>query len=148
MNQLIRLYIVISFVFTGIPGLFAQESNKTKELDTYFQEALTKWKVPGMAVAIIRNDSIVLMKGYGVKETGKAGKIDENTSFAVASNTKSFTASAIGMLVDEGKIKWDDKVVDYLPWFRLYDPYVSQNMTIRDLLSHRSGLETFSGDLI
>jgi CubicO group peptidase (beta-lactamase class C family) len=148
MNSLIRLYIVISLVFTGIPGLSAQEINKTQELDTYFQEALTKWKVPGMAVAIIKNDSIVLLKGYGVNETGKSGKTDENTFFAVASNTKSFTAAAIGILVDEGKIKWDDKVVDYLPWFRLYDPYVTQNMTIRDLLSHRSGLETFSGDLI
>jgi len=148
MNLKIRLYLLISLFLTGIAGLSAQEYNKAKELDSYFQKALTTWKVPGMAVAIIKNDSIILLKGYGLKETGKAGRVDENTSFAVASNTKSFTASAIGILVDEGKIKWDDKVVDYLPRFRLYDPYVTQSMTIRDLLSHRSGLETFSGDLI
>lgn len=148
MNLKIRLYLLISLFLTGVAGLTAQEYTKAKELDSYFQKALTTWKVPGMAVAIIKNDSIILLKGYGLKETGKAGRVDENTSFAVASNTKSFTASAIGILVDEGKIKWDDKVVDYLPRFRLYDPYVTQSMTIRDLLSHRSGLETFSGDLI
>lgn len=138
-------------VFLLISGSFntrAQVSPKANTLDTYFLEALSKWEVPGMAVAIIRNDTIELLKGYGVREIGNPGKVDENTLFAVASNTKSFTATAISMLIDEGKLKLDDKVVDYLPWFRLYDPYVTLNMTIRDLLCHRSGLETFSGDLI
>jgi len=143
-KSLLYTFIILSCSL----NLAAQGSLKEKELDAYFSEALVKWGVPGMAIAIIRNDSIVLMTGYGLRETGKPGKVDENTSFAVASNTKSFTASALAMLVDESKIKWDDKVVDYLPWFRLYDPYVSLNMTIRDLLSHHSGLETFSGDLI
>ncbi|MBK6964184.1 MAG: serine hydrolase [Bacteroidales bacterium] len=148
MNQLLRLFLFIGFLLSGCLDVSAQDIQKSDKLDSYFNAALVKWEVPGMAVAIIKNDSIVLLKGYGVRETEKKSKIDENTSFAVASNTKSFTATALGILVDEGKIKWDDKVVDYLPWFRLYDPYVTQNMTIRDLLSHRSGLETFSGDLI
>ena len=74
--------------------------------------------------------------------------VDENTLFAIASNSKSFTSAALAILVDEGKLKWDDKVIDYLSYFKLYDPYVTHSMTIRDLLSHRSGLKTFSGDLI
>ncbi|MHC1775304.1 MAG: serine hydrolase [Lentimicrobium sp.] len=148
MNLFLRMLLITIIVVNGSIGIYAQDKRNQVDLDAYFNAASEKWKVPGMAVAIIKNDSIVLLKGYGVKESGKAGKINENTSFAVASNTKSFTATAIGMLVDEGKLNWNDKVVDYLPWFRLYDPYVTQNMTIRDLLSHRSGLETFSGDLI
>ena len=141
---------IFSLLFIIIPtwGLKAQSTIQAQNLDKYFAKSLEKWKVPGMAVAILRNDTLELLKGYGVKETGKPGRIDENTLFAVASNTKSFTATAIAMLVDEGKLGWDDKVVEFLPWFRLYDPYVSLNMTIRDLLCHRSGLQTFSGDLI
>lgn len=148
MKQLITTALFIILIFSGCIDASAQDTQKSDKLDSYFRAALVKWNVPGMAVAIIENDSIVLLKGYGVKEFGKKGEINGNTSFAVASNTKSFTATALGILVDEGKLNWNDKVVDYLPWFRLYDPYVTQNMTIRDLLSHRSGLETFSGDLI
>lgn len=141
---------IFSFLLIFIPtwGLKAQSSIQARNLDIYFTKSIEKWQVPGMAVAILKNDTLQLLKGYGVKEIGKPGKIDENTLFAVASNTKSFTATAMAMLVDEGKLSWDDKVVKFLPWFRLYDPYVSLNMTIRDLLSHRSGLQTFSGDLI
>lgn len=148
MNLLLKYYLIIILALSATTKSVAQESQTTDMLDKYFTEALNKWNVPGMAIAITIDDRIVLLKGYGVKETGKSQKVDENTSFAVASNTKSYTATAIGMLVDEGKINWDDEVTDHLPWFRLYDPYVTANMTIRDLLSHRSGLETFSGDLI
>ena len=148
MKHLLRSTLLFLILIYGYTELSAQNTPKTTELDAYFSEALKTWNVPGMAVAIIKNDTIVLLRGYGVKETGKPGKVDENTLFAIASNTKSFTATAMAMLVDEGRLKWDDKVVDYLPWFRLYDPYVTLNMTIRDLLTHRSGLETFSGDLI
>ncbi|MBK6346329.1 MAG: serine hydrolase [Bacteroidales bacterium] len=148
MKHLLRSTLLFLILIYGFTELSAQNTPKTTELDAYFSEALKTWNVPGMAVAIIKNDTIVLLRGYGVKEIGKPGKVDENTLFAIASNTKSFTATAMAMLVDEGRLKWDDKVVDYLPWFRLYDPYVTLNMTIRDLLTHRSGLETFSGDLI
>jgi len=130
--------------------LFAQKEQKKtlKALDEYYNKALTDWDVPGMAIAIVKDDSVIFAKGFGVREIGKPEKVDANTLFAIASNTKAFTAAALAILVDEGKIKWDDKVIKYLPWFQLYDPYVTANMTIRDLLSHRSGLATFSGDLV
>lgn len=111
-------------------------------------DMLEQWNIPGMAVAIIDDGEVVLSKGYGVKNIDTKEPVDEHTIFAVASNSKAFTAAALAQLVDEGEIKWDDKVQDYLPWFQLYDPYVSANLTIRDLLCHRSGLATFSGDLL
>ncbi|HPF64434.1 serine hydrolase [Lentimicrobium sp.] len=138
---------LLTFLLLSNISAFCQNT-KAGELDKYFAKALEKWKVPGMSVGIIKDNKVFLLKGYGVRESGKMGLVDENTMFAVASNTKSFTATALGMLVDEGKISWDDKVIDHLPWFRMYDPYVTMNTTIRDLLTHRSGLKTFSGDLI
>ncbi|RPH33062.1 MAG: serine hydrolase [Bacteroidales bacterium] len=130
--------------------LFAQEEQQKtlKELNEYYTKALADWDVPGMAIAIVKDDSVIFTKGFGVREVGKPEKVDANTIFAIASNTKAFTAAALAILVDEGKVKWDDKVIEYLPWFQLYDPYVTYNMTIRDLLCHRSGLATFSGDLL
>ena len=123
-------------------------SKQLKAIDKHLETQTQKWNIPGVAVAIVRGDEVLLSRGYGVKNINKSEKVDENTLFAVASNTKAFTATAIGMLVDEGKMSWDDKVQKHLPYFQLYDPYVSTNMTVRDLLCHRSGLETFSGDLI
>lgn len=141
------LFILLVSVSNNI---FAQkELQKTlKTLEEYYSKALVDWEVPGMAIAIVKSDSVVFSKGFGVKEIGKPERVDNNTLFAIASNTKAFTAAALAILVDEGRVKWDDKVVKYLPWFQLYDPYVTYNMTIRDLLCHRSGLATFSGDLV
>jgi len=139
------LVILLSFSM----NTSAQILNKPiASLDEYYTKALTDWQVPGMSIAIVRNDSILLSKGYGVLEVNKSEKVNDKTLFAIASNTKAFTAAALAILVDEGKIKWDDQVIKYIPWFQLYDPFVTQNMKIRDLLSHRSGLETFSGDLL
>ena len=126
----------------------AQQNPQADALIQYIEEARLKWEVPAVAIGIIHNDSIVLLKGFGEREVGTGKTVDANTMFAVASNTKAFTAAAIGMLVDEGKADWDDPVTKYLPWFKLYHPYVTESLTIRDLLSHRSGLTTFSGDLI
>ena len=109
---------------------------------------MTEWEIPGMAVAIVKNDSVIFSKGYGLREIGKPEKVDENTMFGIASNTKAFTTAALATLVDEGKINWDDKVTKYIPYFEMYDPFVTHEMTIRDLLCHRSGLKTFSGDLL
>jgi len=149
-NLVINGIIVCLFLLLSTLNLFAQfDQNKVlKSLDEYYSKSLADWEVPGMAIAIVKNDSVIFAKGYGVREIGKPEKVDINTLFEIASNTKAFTAAAMAILVDEGKIKWDDKVVQYLPWFQLYDPYVTYNMTIRDLLSHRSGLATFSGDLL
>ena len=117
-------------------------------LDGYIAAAREAWGVPGLAVAIVKDGETVLAKGYGVRELGGTEPVDEHTLFAIASNSKSFTAAALAMLVDEGRLSWDDRVRAHLPWFQLYDPYVSEEMRIRDLLSHRSGLGTYSGDLL
>ncbi|MFB9861685.1 serine hydrolase [Rufibacter immobilis] len=119
-----------------------------QKLDAYYQKALKDWNVPGMAIAIVKNDSVVFAKGYGVRDIQKGGAVDANTLFGIASNTKAYTAAALAMLVDEGKLSWDDPVTKYLPYLQLYDPYVTQHLNIRDLLSHRVGLQTFSGDLL
>ena len=121
---------------------------RLREIDEYAQKAVRDWNVPGAAIAIVKDDKVIFAKGYGVRERGKPEPVDERTLFAIASNTKAFTAAALALLVDEGKIKWDDPVTKYLPEFQLYDPYVTREMTVRDLLSHRSGLATFGGDLL
>ncbi|MFW5951593.1 MAG: serine hydrolase, partial [Gemmatimonadota bacterium] len=119
-----------------------------RALDRYIAEAREAWEVPGLAVAIVKGDEVVFARGYGVRDLRTGGEVDEHTLFAIASNTKAFTAAALAILVDEGELSWDDRVREHLPWFRLYDPYVTEDLRIRDLLSHRSGLGTFSGDLL
>jgi len=117
-------------------------------LDAYIAKAREDWQVPGLAIAIVKDDRVLFAKGYGVCEMGKPDKVDENTLFAIASNTKAFTAAALAVLVDEQKLSWDDRVQKWLPYFELYDPYVSHDFRLRDLLCHRSGIRTFGGDLI
>jgi len=119
-----------------------------KSLDAYIEKARDDWQVPGLAITVVKDDRVILAKGYGVCEVGKPDKVDENTLFAIASNTKAFTAAALAILVDEQKLSWDDRVQTHLPYFELYDPYVSHDFRIRDLLCHRSGIRTFGGDLI
>lgn len=131
-----------------LSAAFGQPLIPFDSLDRYFQTSLDAWGVPGMAIAIVENGQVVFAKGYGVKEAGKPGKVDEHTNFAIASNSKAFTAAALAILVDEGKLSWDDKVIDILPEFRMYHPYVTANITVRDLLCHRAGFKTFSGDLL
>jgi CubicO group peptidase (beta-lactamase class C family) len=99
------------------------------------------WGVPGVAIAVVKDDRVVLAKGYGVRELGKPEPVDERTLFAIGSSSKAFTAAAIAMLVDEKKLKWDDPATQYLPGFQLYDPYVTRELSVRDLLTHRVGLE-------
>jgi CubicO group peptidase (beta-lactamase class C family) len=123
----------------------AQEST-LNGFDDYVNKALKDWGVPGVAIAIVKNDQIVFAKGYGVRKLGEPTPVDEKTLFAIGSSSKAFTAAAIAMLVDEGKMKWDDPVTKYLPGFQLFDPYVTREITVRDLLCHRSGLDR--GDFI
>jgi CubicO group peptidase (beta-lactamase class C family) len=104
--------------------------------------------VPGIAVAVIKDGKVIHSKGYGVRSLNTKEKVDENTLFGIASNSKAFTAAALGILIDEGKLKWDDKVRDYIPEFKLYNPYVTEEFTIRDLLTHRSGMGLGAGDLM
>ena len=104
--------------------------------------------VPGAAVGVIKDGKVVHARGYGVREIGLPGSVDAETLFRIASTTKAMTAASLAILVDEGKLGWDDKVVDHIPGFAMYDPWVTAEFTVTDLLTHRSGLEPFAGDLM
>jgi CubicO group peptidase (beta-lactamase class C family) len=143
------LYSVFILLIIAKSAIAQDLSTKLAEIDAYAEKVRKDWNVPGLAISIVKDGKIIFAKGYGVREIGKAEKVDENTLFAVASNSKAFTTAALAILIDEGKINgWDDKVTNYLPEFQLYDAYVTREMTIRDLVCHRSGLDTFSGDLL
>jgi CubicO group peptidase (beta-lactamase class C family) len=118
------------------------------DLDSYVASSMKTFAVPGMAVAIVKDGKILLTKGYGVRKLGDPTAVDEFTMFGIGSNTKAFTTAALATLVDEGKLTWDDPVYQRLPGFVMYDPYVSHEMTIRDLLTHRSGMGLGEGDLL
>ncbi len=129
---------------------YAQQPTQVdfKKLDTWFANSQKAWGVPGMSVGIVKDGKVVFQKGYGVAKQGTSTPVDDKTLYAIASNSKAFTSAVMGMLVQEGKISWDDKVRKYLPYFALYDTYAGENATIRDILSHRVGLGTFSGDIV
>jgi CubicO group peptidase (beta-lactamase class C family) len=118
------------------------------QIDALVEKTLKTFDVPGIAVAVVKDGKIIHAKGYGVRSLSTKQKVDENTLFGIASNSKAFTVAALGMLIDEGKLKWDDRVTDYIPEFKLYSPYVTDAFTIRDLLTHRSGLGLGAGDLM
>jgi len=103
---------------------------------------------PALLWQVVKDGKIIHEKGYGVRSLNTMQKVDEHTLFGIASNSKAFTVASLGILVDEGKLKWDDRVTDYIPEFKLYAPYVTENFTIRDLLTHRSGLGLGAGDLM
>ena len=117
-------------------------------VDAVVARTLKGFDVPGIAVAVVKDGQVVMAKGYGVRSLATKAPMDANTLVGIASNTKAFTAAALGLLVDEGKLRWDDKVTDYIPEFRMYDPYVTAEFTVRDLLTHRSGLGLGAGDLM
>ncbi len=119
-----------------------------RDFDTYVARVMSTFEVPGIAIAIVKDGRVLLAKGYGVRKLGDPTPIDDRTLFGIASNTKAFTATAIGILVEEGKLEWDAPVINYLPWFQMYDPFVTRELTIRDLLVHRSGLGLGAGDLL
>lgn len=108
--------------------------------DPWVARAVADWKVPGLAVLVLKNGQVVFSKGYGVRAIGAADPVDDRTLFAIGSTTKAMTAALVGMLVDEKKVSWDDPVARHLPWFRLKDPYATREATVRDLLTHRAGL--------
>jgi CubicO group peptidase (beta-lactamase class C family) len=138
------LFFTITFSIVA----YAQTQTTPPDLDSYVAQSMKTFDVPGMAVAIVKDDKLVLAKGYGVRKLGDPTPVDEFTMFAIGSNTKAFTTAALATLVDENKISWDDPVYQRLPGFVMYDPYVSHEMTIRDLLTHRSGMGLGEGDLL
>jgi len=117
-------------------------------IDALVGRVMTAFDVPGLALAIVKDDQVVVAKGYGVRKLGESARVDAQTLFGIASNTKVFTAIALGLLVEEGKLEWDAPVVRYLPWFQMWDPYVTRELSVRDLLVHRSGLGLGAGDLL
>jgi CubicO group peptidase (beta-lactamase class C family) len=150
-----RFFVLITIVLFSSTLSTPAQSSKTappaaapNDLDEVASRVLKEFEVPGLAIAIVKDGKVVLAKGYGVRKLGEPAPVDDNTLFGIASNTKAFTAAALAMLVDEGKITWDDPVIKHLPSFQLYDPYVTREMTIRDLLTHRSGLGLGAGDLL
>src|SRR5687768_2402714 len=145
MRRLVAIFAV-ALAAPAQPAVAQQQREPYGGIDAYIRAALTQWKVPGVAIAIVRNDSLVFAKGYGVRETGKPAAVDERTVFAIGSSSKAFTGAAVTMLVDSGKVRLDAPATTYLPGFQLRDPYASREITVRDLLTHRSGLAR--GELI
>jgi CubicO group peptidase (beta-lactamase class C family) len=138
------LFVLLLTVVCG----FSQTPSFVKDsLDAYVEKALREWNLPGLAIAIVK-DGEVIVKGYGVKELGKPAKVDENTLFMIGSNTKAMTATAMAMLQEQKKLSLDDKVVKWLPSFTMKDPWVTKELNLRDIMSHRMGMETFQGDFM
>lgn len=140
-------YFITGLVLLSSVCLLGQ-STPPSDLDQYIARALKTFDVPGLSVAIVKDGKVVLAKGHGVRKLGESTRVDEYTMFGIGSNTKAFTTAALASLVDEKKLSWDDPVYERLPGFQMYDPYVSHEMTIRDLITHRSGMGLGEGDLL
>ena len=141
-----KKYLVILALITFGGKAVAQLTSD--QVDVLVARTLKTFEVPGIAVAIVKDGKVILAKGYGVKSILSPQKVNENTLFGIASNSKAFTTAALAILVDEGKLNWDDKVTQYIPEFKMYNDYVTSEFTIRDLLTHRSGLGLGAGDLM
>ena len=134
-----------------IISLNTQAQNKTDlpvGFEQYMDSILTVFNVPGISLAIVKDGNILKAGGYGVKKLGEHNPVDAHTLFSIASNTKAFTAAALEILVEDKKLKWDDPVINYLPWFKMSDPWVTAEFSVRDLLVHHSGIPGFAGDIL
>jgi CubicO group peptidase (beta-lactamase class C family) len=142
-----RIATVVCAILVATP-VSTHAQQPPPKFDEYVRRVMQTFTVPGLSVAIVKDGRVVLAKGYGVRRIGDPAPVDAHTRFGIASNTKLFTATALALLVEEGKIGWDKPVIDYLPAFAMSDPYVTHELTIRDLLVHRSGLGLGAGDLL
>ena len=145
-----RVFLVcFLFAILAATAVEAKEpASLPPDLDAALAKVLKAFEVPGVGLAVVKDGKVLVAKGYGVRKLGEPAAVDAQTLFAIASNTKVFTATALGLLVEEGKIEWDGPVIRYLPWFQLGDPYLTRELTVRDLLVHRSGLGLGAGDLL
>jgi len=141
------LRFVILAVFLASPVTSAHELD-LEAFAKYATESFAAYEVPGAAVTIVKDGRVVLTQGFGIRTLGDPTPVDADTLFAIASNTKAFTATLLATLVDDGVLNWNDRVIDHLPEFRLYDAYATRELTVRDLLSHRSGIASGGGDLL
>ena len=146
MKKLSRITIFY-FLFSSILINSNLGQITSREIDMLVEDAMVKFTVAGVAVGIVKDGKIIHSKGYGVRSIETAEKVNEHTSFAIASNSKAFTTTALALLVEEGKLSWQDRVIDHIPEFKMYNDYVTRNFIIQDLLTHRSGLGLGAGDL-
>lgn len=132
--------LVLAALLFPVPALAQAPDARIAAFDAYVARAVKDWGAVGLSVAVVKDGRTIFAKGYGLRELGKPDPADAETMYAIGSTTKAITAAALGMLVDEGKVRWDDPVTRHLPWFELADPFVTRELTVRDLLTHRAGL--------
>jgi CubicO group peptidase (beta-lactamase class C family) len=130
--------LAIPLIMAGVPA--AAQSPPLQGLDRFVARSMADWQVPGLALGVVKDDSVVLIKGYGVRRAGSSEPVDENTIFAIGSAGKAFTTAALAILADEGRLAWDDRAIDRLPEFQLADSHLTRSVLIRDLVTHRTGL--------
>ena len=142
MTPALRAASLVLLLFWTRPGVLAAQSPPPPlaDFDAYVARAVADWEAVGLAVAVVKDGELVFAQGYGVRDLAAGGDVGPDTRFSIGSTTKAMTAAALGMLVDEGRIGWDDPVIDHLPDFRLSDPWLTREVTIRDLLTHRAGM--------
>ena len=137
-----------SLFFFVVSAVFINAQVPDAKLDELVKNTLKTFDVPGMSVGVVKDGKLIYAKGFGIRSLNTKAAMDENTLVGIASNSKGFTATALAILADEGKLNWNDKVTKFIPEFRMYDPYVSQEVTIKDLITHRAGLGLGQGDLM
>jgi CubicO group peptidase (beta-lactamase class C family) len=140
--------LTICLLFISAPHSAYSEDKRLKGLDAFIQRAMEEYGVPGASVAVVKDNDAIYLKGFGLRKTGSELKVDENTIFQLASVTKTFTAASVGVMVDQGKLGFDEEVINIISYFTLKDPYPTRYTTPRDLLAHRTGLPAFTGDLL
>ncbi len=145
-RRLSRAILALCVLALSFPLNAPAQSVDWDRIDAGIEAMLADWTTPGVAVAVVQGDSIVFARGYGVRRLGEPGRVGPETRFAVASNTKAFTAALLAQLQEQGELSGDDRVIDHLPDFRMHDPWITQEIQIQDLLTHRNGLPTFGGD--
>lgn len=137
---LLFAYVLVMYAFAQQPSFISDS------LDNYVQREMQRWNIPGIAIAIVKDDQVIVSKGYGVTDLDTKQPVNENTLFMIASNTKIFTGTSLALLHHQGRLSLEDKVISHLPYFRMYNDTLTQMVTIEDVLSHRLGFETFQGD--
>jgi len=144
----VRITLAAGLALAVAASALSGQTFRQKDFDAYVARGLQALQAPGAAIAVVKDGRVLFAKGYGVRTLGDTARVDAHTLFQIASNTKAFTTAALAMLADEGKLSWDDAVTKFLPGFQLYDPYVTREFTVRDLVTHRSGLGLGAGDLL
>src|ERR1700749_4333267 len=138
--------LLFAFSFLLFTYINAQPSFVKDSLDSYINKGIKDWNIPGLAIVVVKDGKVVVMKGYGVRNIETKEPVDENTLFMIASNSKLFTATALAQLEYNKKLSLDDKITKYFPDYKAYDPTTTELVTIRDMLCHHLGTKTFQGD--